>query len=233
VTILVGHFGSGKTEIALNWALEAAAGESPVTLVDLDIVKPYFRSRAARELLAQKGIELLAPRGESAHADLPIIVPEIRNHLREGGRKILMDVGGDDTGARVVGSLSDVMPGDDVDCLAVLNFRRPFTRTPAEAEAMVRQIEAVSRVAVNAVISNTHLMQETTPEIVREGYELAVDTARLLAVPMRAVTVAESMLGEIDSGEFECPLMALKRIIVPPFEQRLGQPSEGPLFVVS
>ena len=84
VTVLVGHFGSGKTEIALNGALDLAAAGLRVTLADLDVVKPYFRSRSARAILSDAGIELVAPTGANVHADLPIIVPQIRSHLRDG-----------------------------------------------------------------------------------------------------------------------------------------------------
>ena len=82
VTVLVGHFGSGKTEIALSSAMELAGQGVPVTMADLDVVKPYFRTRSARALLAEAGVELLAPEGENIHADLPIIVPQIRSNLR-------------------------------------------------------------------------------------------------------------------------------------------------------
>ena len=152
VTVFVGHFGSGKTEIALNGALEIAATGVPVTLADLDVVKPYFRSRSARAILDEAGIELLAPTGENVHADLPIIVPQIRSHLRQNTRRLIMDVGGDDVGARVLGSLSDVVPRDDTDCLLVLNFRRPSTPDPERALAMVREIEAVGQLPVTGLI---------------------------------------------------------------------------------
>ena len=92
VTVFVGHFGSGKTEIALNGALEVAASGAQVTLADLDVVKPYFRSRSARAILADAGIELLAPTGANVHADLPIIVPQIRSHLRDPDRRHRMSL---------------------------------------------------------------------------------------------------------------------------------------------
>ena len=104
VTLLVGHFGSGKTEIALNSAMDLASRGTPVTMADLDVVKPYFRTRSARALLHEAGIELLAPEGDNIHADLPIIVPQIRSHLRQSSRRLIIDVGGDDVGARVLGS---------------------------------------------------------------------------------------------------------------------------------
>ena len=97
VTLLVVHFGSGKTEIALNAALELGALSSPLAVADLDVVKPYFRSRSARAILDAAGIELLAPTGANIHADLPIIVPQIRSHLRQAHSRLIMDVGGGST----------------------------------------------------------------------------------------------------------------------------------------
>lgn len=233
VTVFVGHFGSGKTEIALNGALDLAAAGSRVTVADLDVVKPYFRSRSARAILADAGIDLLAPTGANIHADLPIIVPQIRSHLRDDHSRLIMDVGGDDVGARVLGSLSDVIPFDDTDCLLVLNFRRPSTPDPERAVAMVREIEAVGRVPVSGLISNTHLMDETTPEVVLDGYRQALETARLAEVPLVAVTVPEGLAVAMVAEELECPVVSLRRIVVPPFAQSPELRMTGPLFVVN
>jgi hypothetical protein len=233
VTVFVGHFGSGKTEIALNGALRLAATGGPVTLADLDVVKPYFRSRAAREILAAAGIELLAPTGANVHADLPIIVPQIRSHLRNDRRRLVLDVGGDDVGARVLGSLSDVVPLDDTECLLVLNFRRPSTPDPERALIMVREIEAVGRVPVTGLISNTHLMDETTAEVVLDGYRMALETARLAGIPLAAITVASDLARVVSAEDLECPVIALHRIVRPPFAQSLERRTTGPLFVVT
>jgi hypothetical protein len=233
VTVFVGHFGSGKTEIALNGALRLAATGVPVTLADLDVVKPYFRSRSARAILADTGIELLAPTGANVHADLPIIVPQIRSHLRHDRHHLIMDVGGDDVGARVLGSLSDVVPLDETENLLVLNFRRPSTSGPQQALTMVREIEAVGRVPVTGLISNTHLMDETTVEIVIEGYEMALETARMAGVPLEAVTVDSTIAAAIESNDLECPVIAMRRIVQPPFAQSLERRTTGPLFVVT
>lgn len=233
VTVFVGHFGSGKTEIALNGALELAASGLPVTLADLDVVKPYFRTRSARAILSDAGVELLAPTGANVHADLPIIVPQIRSHLRDARRRLIMDVGGDDVGARVLGSLSDVVPIDDTDCLLVLNFRRPSTPDPERALKMVRDIEGVGRVPVTGLISNTHLMDETTPEVVLDGYRQALETADLVGVPLVAVTVNGSLAAQVEGGDIECPVVSMQRIVRPPFEQMKEQRRTGPLFVVN
>ncbi len=232
VTVFVGHFGSGKTEIALNVALDIAARGEMVTLADLDVVKPYFRSRAARDLLAAGGVQLLAPGGENVFADLPIIVPQIRSGLRESGRRLVLDVGGDDIGARVLGSLSDVVPKAETDCLLVLNFSRPATPDVATAVAMIRDIETVGRLPVTGVVSNTHLLGETTPAIVEEGWRLAAETADRVGVPVVAVAAAAELVPELQGLPFECPLLVLRRIIRPPFEQTRAQRRIGPLFAV-
>jgi len=233
VTIFVGHFGSGKTEIALNGALDLAAAGEHVTLADIDVVKPYFRSRAAREILDVAGVRLLAPTGDNTHSDLPIIVPQIRSALQDPGCRLVMDAGGDDNGAKVLGSLADVVPRDETSCLAVLNFRRPSTPDSAGAVTMVRDIEAAARVGITGLVSNTHLMGETTPEIVMDGYRMAVETGVALEVPIVAVTVTDELAADVRNETFNCPLVELRRVVLPPFEQKLQTRASGPLFVVN
>jgi hypothetical protein len=233
VTIIVGHFGSGKTEIALNGAVELAARGESVALVDLDVVKPYFRSRAARAFMAEHGVRVVAPTGENIHADLPIIVPEIRTLLRNPAQRVLMDVGGDDTGARVVGSLADVIPQAETEHLLVLNFRRPFTENVASAVTMVHEIEAAARLPVTGLISNTHLMGETTGEVVREGYRLTCDVGRELDLQVVAVAVDEATRPLLGDDEFECPIMVLSRFLSPPFAEARQRRRIGPLFVLN
>jgi hypothetical protein len=233
VTAIVGHFGSGKTEIAVNGALQLAAEGTPVALVDLDVVKPYFRSRAARETLAARGVDLVVPAGDNIFADLPIIVPQIRTLLRDARRRVLLDVGGDDTGARALGSLADAVPRQETDHLLVLNFRRPFTETVAAAVTMIREIEAAARLPVTGVISNTHLMGETTAEIVTDGYRMAAETAAAVGVPVVAVVVEEALAAELGADAFASPVFPLRRLLQPPFVQSRLQRTTGPLFVLT
>jgi RecA/RadA recombinase len=233
ITILAGHFGSGKTEITLNGALELAALGETVTLVDLDVVKPYFRSRSAREFLRQGGVDLVAPQGEFFSSDLPIILPQIRSAVMDPSRKVLLDAGGDDTGARVIGSLADVIrEGEETDFLLVLNFRRPFTPDVASAAAMIREIEATARLKVTGLVSNTHLLHLTTALIAVEGYELAAETARRVGARLAAVTVEEPLAAQVRARIPGCPVVPLRRIVRPPFEGPRQQRTVGPLFVV-
>ncbi len=231
MTVLVGHFGSGKTEIALNLALDLAAKGALVTMADLDVVKPYFRTRSARALLTESGIDLLAPEGDNIHADLPIIVPQIRSQLRRSDRRLIIDVGGDDVGARVLGSVSDVVPAAETECLLVLNFRRPSTPDPSAAVEMVRQIEAVGRLPIAGLISNTHLLEDTTLEVILHGLELARETGDLLGIPVVATAAAEALAGDVREAT-NTPVVSLRRIVVPPF-QFSRRRITGPLFVVN
>lgn len=233
ITIIVGHFGSGKTEVAVNGALSVASAGRPVSLVDLDVVKPYFRTREARDLLAGLPVDLVAPDGEDATADLPIVLPKVRALCRDASRRVIVDAGGDETGARALGSLSDVLGAAAADLLLVLNFRRPFTPDVPSALAMARGIEAVSRLRVTGVVSNTHLMHETTADIVRDGLRMARETARELGVDVRAVAVeagSEALAGDAGPG---CEVLPLRRLVQPPVgTPRLRAPRTGPLFVV-
>ena len=233
VVILVGHFGSGKSEIALNLSLGFRARGEKVSVVDLDVVKPYFRCRQARQELEANGIRLVAPEGENAHADLPIILPAVRQLLRHGGGKVLMDVGGDPVGARALGSVSDAVAADRTEHLVVLNFFRPYTETVAEAVEMVGAIEAAARLPVTGLISNTHLMSETTPEIVLNGLAMAEETAGRLRVPVLAAVADKATARGLAEAALPCPLLVLKRVIRPPFEGSRQQRKVGPLFVLN
>ena len=230
VTILAGHFGGGKTEIALNGALELAARGLGVSLVDLDIVKPYFRSRSARIFMAERGVDVIAPEGENAYADLPIVLPQIRTLLQHSEGPVVLDVGGDPTGARVLGSLEDVIPHDETDHLLVLNFRRPFIQGVDDAVTMVREIEAAARLPVTGIVSNTHLMDETTPDIVTDGFRRAERTATELRVPVVAVAVDEATARMLDGRAFPCPVLTLMRLIRPPFQRKIAVRKSGPPF---
>ena len=233
VVILVGHFGSGKSEIALNLALGFRAGGEDVSVVDLDVVKPYFRCRQAREELHSHGIRLVAPEGENAHADLPIILPAVRHLLQHGPGRVLLDVGGDPVGARALGSVSDAVDRSTTEHLVVLNFSRPYTATVDEAVEMVRALESAARLPVTGVISNTHLLSETTPDLVLDGLATATQTAERLGVPLVAAAAEGTTARALAKRTLPCRLLVLTRLIKPPFEGTRRQRKVGPLFVLN
>ncbi|MGE5235883.1 MAG: cobalamin biosynthesis protein CbiA [Acidobacteriota bacterium] len=233
VTVIVGHFGSGKTEIAVNGAVRLARAGETVALVDLDVVKPYFRSRSAREYMAGLGVRVVAPVGEYAHADLPIVLPEVRGVLRDRRTKVIVDVGGDPIGTRALGSISDAVPRGETEHLLVLNFRRPYTGTVEDAVTMVHEIEAAARLPVTGLISNSHLLGETSPEVVVEGYRMAVEAGRRMGLPVVAVAVDRSTHAQLVTGAVGCELLPLDRLIKPPFEGGAQRRRIGPLFVLN
>jgi len=157
----------------------------------------------------------------------------VRAALRDPSCRVVVDAGGDDVGARVLGSLSDVLPVADAHVLVVLNFRRPSTPDAEKAAAMVRKIEAAARVKVTGLVSNTHLMRETTPRVVLEGHQLAVEAAEDLSIPVIAVTATSDVAADLAGEELGCPLVVLQRIVLPPFEQPPQTRTMGPLFVVN
>lgn len=232
VTFLVGHFGSGKTEIALNAALAMAEAGRPVSVVDLDVVKPYFRSRSAVDILAEAGVELVAPLGEYFSSDLPIVLPAVRGKLEHPDGAVFFDVGGDDTGVRVVGSLRDSVPPSETDFLLVVNFRRPSTPDPQSAAQMGLEIQKAARFPLTGVLSNTHLMAETTPGLVSEGLDMARETASLLGLPLVGAAAETSLRPALERSPLGCPMLYLNRLVLPPHAQIRGLRKVGPLFKV-
>jgi Ni2+-binding GTPase involved in maturation of urease and hydrogenase len=218
ITILVGHFGSGKTEIAVNLAYRLRQRADLVTLVDLDIVKPYFRSRGLLEELEARGIQMVAPRGEFAHADLPIVVPEVRAAVGQasaGLRQVLIDVGGAEVGARVLGSIPGLEDPATTDVLFVVNGNRPFAETTNAVLTMLREIERVSRLTVRGLVANTHLMDETTVQTVLDGVELAASVGRETGLPVRFCGVRADLLDSVRSRVPDVPLLPVERHIMP------------------
>jgi hypothetical protein len=221
--IFVGNFGSGKTEVAVNFArLIRRQGESPVHLIDLDVVNPYFRSREAIHVLAEEGINVVAPKGEKFYAELPIIVPEVRGLLLSSAGRVILDVGGDDLGATVLASLRDAIPDGSYQLWIVLNARRPFTDTVQGSVEMIRKIEKSSTLKVTGVVSNTHLLHETTPEIVEEGLRLAREVSAELSLPIPFVAVQEKIIHSVEAKSLGAPILPLHLTMRRPWEK------EGP-----
>lgn len=207
--LIVGNYGSGKTEVAVHLALRWAAAGAPVSIVDFDLVNPYFRCREARARLEGAGIDVVVPPPSLEWADLPIVVPEIAGLLRPApGRCVIFDVGGDDVGARPLASLH----GAAMEVWQVVNARRPFTDTVDGCLVMKACIERAARIEVTGLVANTHLMEHTTRDVVMEGVELV----REIGLPVRAVTAPAGMDLAIDE-----PVLEIDRIMLPPWK---GEP---------
>jgi hypothetical protein len=225
--VMVGGFGSGKSEVAVNLArhLSTLPG-NPVAIADLDIINPYFRSREAAATLEQLGILSLVPPGAQKYADLPIIIPEIRAAIEKRQYRLVLDVGGDDLGARVLSSLEDAFHTAPFELLLVHNARRPFTADVDGTLKVIAEIEAASRFKVTGLVSNTHLATETTADIVIEGVHLTGQVAEQKGIPLVFVSALHTLCGEIDRRlKSAFPILPLDRELLKPWESHPHTPT--------
>lgn len=187
ITIYLGHYGSGKTEICLNAALGLAREGVRATLVDLDIVNPYFRSGEQRERLMASGVEVVTPTFEGTTVDVPALPARVQSVFADTARRVIFDVGGDPTGAAALGRYKPWLERDDVETLCVVNTRRPFTATARAVADMVRQLEERSRMRVAGLVCNTNLARESTAAVLEEGLRVVEEAAAALGVPVASV----------------------------------------------
>ncbi|MBI5507297.1 MAG: hypothetical protein HY903_00965 [Deltaproteobacteria bacterium] len=221
VTALIGPAGSGKSELAIALATDAVVarkgGTPHVALVDLDVLKPYFRAREAAQILRAAGVELLAPEGVLAVADLPIIPPTVRGAISRADMRVVIDVGGDPVGARALGSLADVMTAAPHDLLLIISRHRPFAGSFDEIMATAAGLAGASGLKITGVVANTHMMEATTVEDVRWGLDLSRQVATALAVELRLVMIPEG-LAEAEELPLDLPpIVIVKRRMTPVF----------------
>ncbi len=197
LTFLVGAFGSGKTEVALNLALAAAREGLAVTLIDLDTVTPALRSRQAAAILADAGVELIAPAGQLAYADLPAVPATVRSALEDERRSVVVDVGGSPAGARVLASMAGPIAARGHHCWGVVSPWRPDTSDPARAARELRAIEELGRLRLTGLVCNLHLPADLSDEAILRGFEVVNLTARHLGVPLVFCTAGPGRAGRV------------------------------------
>ena len=187
ITVIVGHYGSGKTEFAINYALHLVRQGLKTALVDLDIANPYFRSRERQELLEEEGIALYSNVfGRDITSDLPALDPGIRAPLEDKDCHVVLDAGGDDSGARILIQYRKYLTNpEETEILFVLNGNRPETDTAEKNIRYLKTIEAEIGLPVTALVNNTHMLRETTREDLDKGMELAREVSDLAGIPIK------------------------------------------------
>ncbi|MGN1339047.1 MAG: cobalamin biosynthesis protein CobQ [Oscillospiraceae bacterium] len=193
IIAVTGHYGSGKTNLAVNLAVDFAKAGEKVTIIDLDIVNPYFRSADFPELFSRLGIKLVAPKYANTNLDIPSLGFDMAA-VANGCDRLIIDVGGDETGAVALGQYSAVLNNLGCSLYYVVNRYRYLTRTPEEAAELLRDIEQVSRIKARGIINCSNLGTETTAADVTATAGYALDCGKAAGLPV-VMTAAERSLG--------------------------------------
>jgi hypothetical protein len=218
IVAIVGNYGSGKTEVAINLAVNRKRSGLDVRIADLDLVNPYFRTREARQALEALGIDVVLPPQEYLQADLPILSPTIAGMIRQPGGLTLLDVGGDDAGATVLGALGDAFAGVDVRLLQVVNPLRPQTTTVEGCLKIKAEIEAAAKLTISGLIGNANLIDDTAVQVIYDGYDFLQKVSAASGLPLEFITVAHELLAQIETERFDCPILPIVRQLVPPWK---------------
>ncbi|MEK6265439.1 MAG: ATP-binding protein [Clostridium sp.] len=216
IRVFTGHFGSGKTEIAINYAINLAKEGKKVVIVDLDIVNPYFCVRDVRKQLEQQGIRVIASNPELVNAELMVVPAEIRAVFNDKSYEVVMDVGGDDSGAIALGQYNKYFKEEAYDMFFVINTNRPFTQEPITIVDYINAVEKASRLKVTHLISNTNLSYETVPEHITYGDEVVAKLSKELNIP-HAYTVCSKDLVEKLNGKLQGDIFGIDIHMLPPW----------------
>ena len=192
ITIFAGHYGSGKTNLAVNAALALKRRHDSVILCDMDIVNPYFRTKDSEAILSEAGVRLISPRFANSNVDLPYLPAEVAAIF--GGNYVsVIDVGGDDSGAIALGQYADRIKAVGYDMLLVLNARRYLTLEPTEAVEIMHEIESASSLRFTGLINNTNLGHESTADTVTQARNYMEAVSKETGLPLVATSYREDL----------------------------------------
>ena len=203
VTLFSGHYGSGKTNIAVNYAFYLKKKGFPVVIADLDIVNPYFRTKDSEEQLKNSGIEVISLPFANTNVDLPSIPSNAYSLVEDRSKYAVIDVGGDDRGAYALGRFSaQIIEENNFDNFYVVNFFRPLTRTPFEAKTVLEEIEIAGKIPFTGIINNSNLGEETTLEDVISSNKKAEELSVITGLPVVFTTVKKSLVSDFENNDY-------------------------------
>ncbi len=217
INIFTGHFGSGKTEVAVNTAVQLNEKGCKTAILDFDIVNPYFRTADVKELLAQKGIWVMTTTYANTNVDVPAIPAEVSTLFVNKDYRVVFDVGGDDIGARALSRYREEILDDDYEMYFVININRPMTASVEKIEEMIWEIEQSSRLKVTRLVNNTNVLSYTTGEDILKGQQIIREVSLKLGIP---VGFTSGFAGNIDSvkDRIDGEILYLERLIKLPWE---------------
>jgi len=219
ISIFTGRFGTGKTEVAINYALALAELDGSVTLTDMDVVTPYFRTRDMTERLKPRGVEVVAPADFARDIHLTAVSARIWGTLQNEDGFTVMDVGGDSQGTRAIGQFKALIERSGYIMYLVVNPYRPFNATVERIAQTVADIEANSRLETGALVSNPNLIADTTLQIVQDGHRLVEQAGEELGLPIAFLCVEERLLEGGVEDLCAQPILPLARHFLPPWEE--------------
>lgn len=215
MTLFAGHYGSGKTNIAVNYALHLKALGEEVVIADLDIVNPYFRTRDSLEELTEAGIKLISSEFASSNVDLPALPQEVYSLLDKREEKAIMDIGGDDRGAYALGRYADAIKDEnDYEMLFVFNKYRPLTPDAQSAYEIMQEIEAACNIKFTAIVNNSNIGGLTDAQDVINSLDSVNELSSISGLPVKMTTVRADLINNLN-GKVEnlFPLTLQKKIV--------------------
>ncbi len=217
IAIFTGHFGSGKTEVSVNYAHQMALSGKKVAIVDFDIVNPFFRTADVKHLLESKGIKVVTPVYANTNVDVPSLPAEISTLFDDKSYNVVLDVGGDDLGARVLSRYYDEIVNDDYLHCFVVNTNRPMTKNADEIETMIMEIQKSSKIKIDILVNNTNLLGATTPDVIGEGSLIIKDVSKRISVPLKLICGMKDVL-ESYKGDPGIKRLYMEKFIKLPWE---------------
>lgn len=198
ITLFAGHYGSGKTNIAVNYAVKLRRQGLDVAVADLDIVNPYFRTKDSEKELKEAGIRLICSDFASSNVDLPSLPQDIYSVIDDRSEYAIMDIGGDDRGAYALGRYAEsIVKENDYEMFFVINMYRPLTRDAYSALEVMNEIEKAASMKFTAVINNSNLGEETTAQDVLDSLKYADEVSKLTGLPVAMTAVKKSIFKEL------------------------------------
>lgn len=211
IFIICGHYGVGKTNFSLNFALSM---KGKTALCDMDVVNPYFRSGDYAKLLEDKGIDVVAPVALGTTVDAPFISPKVKSLFCGDYDTVIIDAGGDDVGATALGQFSEDIKNCGYEMLYVINKYREQTTNPEAPVEILREIETASRLKATALCNNSHLCDETTSEIVRDSFPFAEEVSKITNLPIKYTIIREDLVKDFPDTPNIFPV---SRMVLPPW----------------